>query len=206
MATGGDGYPNFVSRMTTQDIMEQVLADYVDGELAAHAGRPAAPNGRINCTDSNGATAPNCPVWSRRPDGDARPIRSVSSARCSRPTGLGSRRRFTPSALARVAVLVALLAAGRCRGATLRARGVTTDPPRARPGQPGRRRASSAGKTYGRDGRAGCRLVWRARPDRTSRRSVTDGEGHFTIGAIDPARGAGRDLRHRGRPASPASA
>ena len=37
MATGGDGYPNFASRMTTQDIMEQVEADYI----TAHS--PLAP-------------------------------------------------------------------------------------------------------------------------------------------------------------------
>ena len=36
-ATGGDGYPNFASRMTTQDIMEQVEADY----MTAHS--PLAP-------------------------------------------------------------------------------------------------------------------------------------------------------------------
>ena len=39
MATGGDGYPNFASRMTTQDIMEQVAADYITAQLAADAGR-----------------------------------------------------------------------------------------------------------------------------------------------------------------------
>ena len=35
MAGGGDGYPNFRSRVTTQDIMDQVVADYIDGQLAA---------------------------------------------------------------------------------------------------------------------------------------------------------------------------
>ena len=58
MASGGDGYPNFFSRATTQDIMDQVLADYIT------ANTPISPaiQGRITCTDSNGATAPNCPV------------------------------------------------------------------------------------------------------------------------------------------------
>jgi 2',3'-cyclic-nucleotide 2'-phosphodiesterase (5'-nucleotidase family) len=28
MSTGGDGYPNFFSRATTQNLMDQVLADY----------------------------------------------------------------------------------------------------------------------------------------------------------------------------------
>jgi 2',3'-cyclic-nucleotide 2'-phosphodiesterase (5'-nucleotidase family) len=54
-ASGGDGYPNFASRMVTREIMEQVLADYVAGNS------PLSPSiqGRIVCTTS-GATA--CPV------------------------------------------------------------------------------------------------------------------------------------------------
>ena len=55
MTSGGDGYPNFTSRATTQNIMDQVLADYVQ------ANSPIAPaiQGRITCTTS-AATA--CPV------------------------------------------------------------------------------------------------------------------------------------------------
>jgi 2',3'-cyclic-nucleotide 2'-phosphodiesterase (5'-nucleotidase family) len=55
MANGGDGYPNFASRMVTRNIMDQVLADYVT------ANSPISPaiQGRIVCTTS-GATA--CPV------------------------------------------------------------------------------------------------------------------------------------------------
>ena len=55
MASGGDGYPNFFSRSTSRDIMDQVLADYVT------ANSPLSPaiQGRINCTTS-GATV--CPV------------------------------------------------------------------------------------------------------------------------------------------------
>jgi len=58
MANGGDFYPNFVSRMTTQDIMDEVLADYIT------ASTPISPaiQGRITCVDGNGATAPDCPV------------------------------------------------------------------------------------------------------------------------------------------------
>jgi 2',3'-cyclic-nucleotide 2'-phosphodiesterase (5'-nucleotidase family) len=58
MANGGDGYPNFASRMVTREILDQVLADYVT------ASSPLNPvlQGRIVCTDSNGATAPNCPA------------------------------------------------------------------------------------------------------------------------------------------------
>lgn len=55
MANGGDGYPNFASRMVTREILDQVLADHVS------ASSPIAPSiqGRIVCTTS-GATA--CPV------------------------------------------------------------------------------------------------------------------------------------------------
>ncbi|MFL5710832.1 MAG: 5'-nucleotidase C-terminal domain-containing protein, partial [Chloroflexota bacterium] len=58
MANGGDGYPNFTARMATLDIMDQVLADYVA------TNSPLAPTiqGRIQCTDSNPAAAPACPV------------------------------------------------------------------------------------------------------------------------------------------------
>ena len=59
MASGGDGYPNLFSRITTRGIMEAVVADYVA------ASSPIAPSiqGRIVCADSNGTlTAPNCPA------------------------------------------------------------------------------------------------------------------------------------------------
>jgi 2',3'-cyclic-nucleotide 2'-phosphodiesterase (5'-nucleotidase family)/predicted AlkP superfamily phosphohydrolase/phosphomutase len=57
MANGGDGYPNFSSRIATLDLMDQVVADYVT------ANSPLSPaiQGRIACTDSNTATAPACP-------------------------------------------------------------------------------------------------------------------------------------------------
>ncbi len=56
MAAGGDGYPVVTPRITTQDIMDEVLADYIS------ASTPINPViGRITCTDSNGpAIAPNC--------------------------------------------------------------------------------------------------------------------------------------------------
>jgi 2',3'-cyclic-nucleotide 2'-phosphodiesterase (5'-nucleotidase family) len=55
MASGGDGYPNVYSRGTTQNIMDQLLADYIT------ANSPLSPaiQGRISCTTS-GATP--CPV------------------------------------------------------------------------------------------------------------------------------------------------
>jgi 2',3'-cyclic-nucleotide 2'-phosphodiesterase (5'-nucleotidase family) len=57
MATGGDGYPNVYARGTTQDLMDEVLADYI----TAQPGSSISPalQGRIKCTTS-GATA--CPV------------------------------------------------------------------------------------------------------------------------------------------------
>jgi len=61
MVSGGDAYPNFSSRATTQDIMDQVLADYIAANSPISPFVKAFPNGRINCADSNGATAPNCP-------------------------------------------------------------------------------------------------------------------------------------------------
>jgi 2',3'-cyclic-nucleotide 2'-phosphodiesterase (5'-nucleotidase family) len=49
MSTGGDGYPVFFSRATTQNIMDQVVADYIT------ANSPINPviQGRIHCFDAN---------------------------------------------------------------------------------------------------------------------------------------------------------
>jgi len=55
MATGGDGYPNLYDRGTTQNLMDEVLADYV----SAHTPVSPAIQGRVVCTTS-GSTA--CPV------------------------------------------------------------------------------------------------------------------------------------------------
>ena len=62
MASGGDGYPVFTGRVTTQDIMDQVTADYIAANTPISPFVKAAPDGRINCTDSNGGAAPNCPA------------------------------------------------------------------------------------------------------------------------------------------------
>jgi 2',3'-cyclic-nucleotide 2'-phosphodiesterase (5'-nucleotidase family)/predicted AlkP superfamily phosphohydrolase/phosphomutase len=67
MVNGGDGYPNFASRATSRDIMDQVLADYISANTPIGPVVRAAPAGRINCADSNGATAPNCPVLTASP-------------------------------------------------------------------------------------------------------------------------------------------
>ncbi|MGH3129693.1 MAG: alkaline phosphatase family protein [Gaiellaceae bacterium] len=55
MVSGGDGYPNFASRATSRDIMDQNTADYV----AANTPISPAIQGRIACTT---AGAPACPV------------------------------------------------------------------------------------------------------------------------------------------------
>jgi 2',3'-cyclic-nucleotide 2'-phosphodiesterase (5'-nucleotidase family) len=67
MASGGDGYPNFSSRATSQEIMDQVAADYVAAASPLAPVVKAFPDGRINCADSNGATAPNCPTLTASP-------------------------------------------------------------------------------------------------------------------------------------------
>jgi 2',3'-cyclic-nucleotide 2'-phosphodiesterase (5'-nucleotidase family)/predicted AlkP superfamily phosphohydrolase/phosphomutase len=58
MANGGDGYPNFASRMATLDIMEEVLADYIT------ANTPLSPaiQGRIVCSDPNPGAGNDCPA------------------------------------------------------------------------------------------------------------------------------------------------
>jgi 2',3'-cyclic-nucleotide 2'-phosphodiesterase (5'-nucleotidase family) len=67
IAAGGDGYPNVASRSTTQEIMDQVVADYITANTPLNPVVSAFPNGRINCADSNGATAPNCPTLTPSP-------------------------------------------------------------------------------------------------------------------------------------------
>ena len=61
-AGGGDGYQDFRSRMTTQDILDQDLADYI----IAQPGGLISPviQHRIHCVDSDLTTAPACPVGS----------------------------------------------------------------------------------------------------------------------------------------------
>jgi 2',3'-cyclic-nucleotide 2'-phosphodiesterase (5'-nucleotidase family) len=67
MAGGGDGYPVFSSRATSQDIMDQVTTDYITDNTPISPFVNAFPDGRINCADSNGATAPNCPTLTPSP-------------------------------------------------------------------------------------------------------------------------------------------
>jgi 2',3'-cyclic-nucleotide 2'-phosphodiesterase (5'-nucleotidase family) len=63
MMNGGDGYPVFSSRATTQDIMDQVVANYISLSSPLSPFVKGFPNGRINCTDSNGPGVGNdCPT------------------------------------------------------------------------------------------------------------------------------------------------
>jgi len=50
MASGGDGYPNVASRMTTGAIMAQAVADWLAAGGTVDPFVLAAPGGRINCT------------------------------------------------------------------------------------------------------------------------------------------------------------
>ena len=60
MASGGDGYPNFLAKPTyaTQNIMDQVLADYV----TARTPLTPAIQGRITCFDPNPGSGNACPA------------------------------------------------------------------------------------------------------------------------------------------------
>ena len=64
MATGGDGYKNFYSlgRVFTLDYMDVVLAGYLEQYNTPNPPIDPDIQGRITCTDSNGATTPNCPA------------------------------------------------------------------------------------------------------------------------------------------------
>jgi 2',3'-cyclic-nucleotide 2'-phosphodiesterase (5'-nucleotidase family) len=58
MASGGDGYPVFTSRATSQGILDQVTADYVAANSPLHP----TIQGRVVCTDSNPGGGNACPV------------------------------------------------------------------------------------------------------------------------------------------------
>jgi 2',3'-cyclic-nucleotide 2'-phosphodiesterase (5'-nucleotidase family) len=63
MANGGDGYPVFSSRMTTQNFMDADVADYIAASSPLSPFVKAFPDGRINCADSNGPGVGNdCPA------------------------------------------------------------------------------------------------------------------------------------------------
>jgi hypothetical protein len=60
MASGGDGYPNFVSRATTQDLMGQTLADYITKKTPISS----TIQGRIKYIDPNPSAGNDCPAGS----------------------------------------------------------------------------------------------------------------------------------------------
>jgi 2',3'-cyclic-nucleotide 2'-phosphodiesterase (5'-nucleotidase family) len=61
MASGGDGYPNFASRMTTGDLMDRAVSNWLKANTPVNPFVLAAPNGRINCTGSS------CPALTASP-------------------------------------------------------------------------------------------------------------------------------------------
>ena len=63
MANGGDGYPVFSSRITTQNFMDGDVADYIAANSPLSPFVKAFPDGRINCADSNGpGVGDDCPT------------------------------------------------------------------------------------------------------------------------------------------------
>ena len=67
-ASGGDGYPNFKGRFQSEGILLATdMADYVDANSPIAPVVRGFPDGRINCADTNGATAPNCPTLTTSP-------------------------------------------------------------------------------------------------------------------------------------------
>jgi 2',3'-cyclic-nucleotide 2'-phosphodiesterase (5'-nucleotidase family) len=67
MASGGDGYPNVYARGTTQNLMDQVLADYIAANSPVDPSVKAYPDGRINCYDPNPGSGSDCPVLTPTP-------------------------------------------------------------------------------------------------------------------------------------------
>jgi 2',3'-cyclic-nucleotide 2'-phosphodiesterase (5'-nucleotidase family)/predicted AlkP superfamily phosphohydrolase/phosphomutase len=67
MANGGDGYPNVYSRSTTQDYMDQVLADYITANSPVNPFVNDYPDGRINCFDANPGAGNDCPALTPSP-------------------------------------------------------------------------------------------------------------------------------------------
>jgi hypothetical protein len=62
MVNGGDGYPNFFSRSTSQAILDQLTADYIAAVSPISPAVKASPDGRINCFDPNPGAGNNCPT------------------------------------------------------------------------------------------------------------------------------------------------
>jgi 2',3'-cyclic-nucleotide 2'-phosphodiesterase (5'-nucleotidase family) len=67
-ASGGDGYPNFTGRFSSLGVLLATdVANYVEASSPINPFVRAFPNGRINCADSNGSAAPNCPTLTPSP-------------------------------------------------------------------------------------------------------------------------------------------
>jgi 2',3'-cyclic-nucleotide 2'-phosphodiesterase (5'-nucleotidase family) len=67
-ASGGDGYPNFSSRMTTFGILDVDLAVWIAANTPISPSVLGAPDGRINCVDGDGiGVGSDCPVLTVSP-------------------------------------------------------------------------------------------------------------------------------------------
>ena len=184
-AGGGDGYPNFRSRMTTQDILDQDLADYSPPRRVASIS-PVIQH-RIHCTDSDPVTAPACPVGV-----------AVVRTRCPRTSGR-ARRPARSAVHGR-----ARRRAGRCRllsslaaPAALAHDGSAEADPRARPGQLRPASSSFAARTSAPTTSPRSRSSATSAADR-ARDVTSDGEGHFTVAVQISADAPAGRLHDRG--------
>ena len=190
MANGGDGYPNFSSRMTSQDIMEEVVADYIT------ANTPIAPK------VLGGAARSHHLSGRRHGDGPELPIQGGVSLTSQAPVPRVNDRAGAPRLMAAgrrllSAVLLGLVAArpARGRGRTRRHHRRSSIEPESSIQAGSWSSAATASRPTT---RFSVDLVARPARGSSSRRAVTDGEGHFTVGATDPARRR-RSARTRSR-------
>jgi len=66
-ASGGDGYPNFSSRITTFGIMDVDVSVWLAGNSPVAPFVLGPPSGRINCYDANPGVGNDCPALTTSP-------------------------------------------------------------------------------------------------------------------------------------------
>ena len=185
MANGGDGYPNFSSRMTSQDIMEEVVADYIT------ANTPIAPK------VLGGADGSHHLPGRRHGDGPELPIQGGVSLTSQAPVPRVNDRAGAPRLMAAgrrllSAVLLGLVTARPARGRgrdTMGSPAITVEPD-AR--QSRRRCRHPAVDQVATDDQVRVELVGPSDAIELAT-AVTDGEGHFTVGGtIPPETAVGR--------------
>ena len=185
MANGGDGYPNFSSRMTSQDIMEEVVADYIT------ANTPIAPK------VLGGADGSHHLSGRRHGDGPELPIQGGVSLTSQAPVPRVNDRAGAPRLMAAgrrllSAVLLGLVTARPARGRgrdTTGSPGSRSNPLHVNPGGVVVIRGHQVATDDQVHGRR-----WSGPSGRIElATAVTDGEGHFTVGAtIPPETAVGR--------------